>query len=141
MSTQNIKARSANKIIITIDGKTIGGIRECTANDSYSREGLYGIGDINPYENVPTAARYQLSVSGVAFYTNNMRQAGIVGENGEDMLRGMVFDIAFLDKDSGDVLRKYTGCSHDSGSVSVQANRVIIQSGQFIALDAQGTAV
>ena len=69
-----------------------------------------------------------------------MLQAGLVPENGEAMLQGLVFDFEVYSKDDGTLLRKYIGCSYASGSIEVQKHAIVMQSAQFNALDVTGTA-
>ena len=137
---QNIKTRSGNRVVVVFDGKQIGALQSVRQSDDYGLEGVYGIGDINPVEHVPTAARYTLSVSNVVLRKGDMRSAGLIPENGAAALQGLVFDIVQLDKDTGEELRKYTGCSYASGDIDVSRNAIVMANASFMALDVSGGA-
>jgi hypothetical protein len=139
MATTNIKVRSGNRTVVFFDGKQVGLIQSVRSSDSYGLEPVSGIGDIHVKEHVPTTATHSLSVQQLVLYTGTLRQLGIAVENGDDALKGVVFDIVQMDK-GGEVLRKYTGCSFDSGSLEVSAHRVISSSCEFKALDVSGKA-
>jgi hypothetical protein len=137
---QNLKTRSGNRIVIVLDGKQIGLLQSVRANDDYSPEPASGIGDIHVQEYVPTMARHTLSVSAMLLNRGAMLEAGLASENGEAMLQGLVFDIEVYSKDDGTLLRKYIGCSYASGDLEVSKHAIVMQSGQFYALDVTGTA-
>lgn len=136
---ENLKARSGNRIVITLDDKQIGTMKSCRMNDDYSPEPVTGIGDIHVVEYVPTIARHSLSCSYVVLNAGALRDIGIALENGDDALNGLVFDIVIMSKDDGAVLRKYEGCSYASGDLEIQANAVVMANAQFNALNVTGT--
>lgn len=141
MSKVNLKVRSANRVAVVLDGKQVGAMQSVRMSDDYGLEGVYGIGDIDPVEHVPSAARYSLSVSNVVLRKESLRSLGLVPENGAGALQGVVFDIEVYDKDTGELLRKYGGCSYASGDVDVSKNAIIMSSAQFMALTVTGTGV
>lgn len=137
---QNVKTRSGNRIAVLFDGKQIGLVRSVRANDDYSPEPASGIGDIHVQEYVPTMARHSLSISAMVLIKGAMLEAGIVMENGDAVLQGLVFDLEWFDKDTQASLRKYIGVSYASGDIDINAHQIVVQSGQFNALDVTGTA-
>ena len=137
----NVKTRSGNRIVVVFDGKQIGLVRSVRANDDYAPEPASGIGDIHVQEYVPTMARHSLTVQSMVLIKGAMLEAGIAAENGDAMLQGLVFDLEVYDKDNGNLLRKYTGVSYASGDIEMQAHQILVQSGQFNALDVSGKAV
>lgn len=141
MAVENIKVRSGNRIRAVMDGKTVGLIQDVRMNDDYSPEPASGVGDIHVQEWVPTMARHSLQVSHMVMFEGSLRAQGLTLENGDDALRGMVFDIEVSDKDSGEVLRKYLKCSYASGDVDVRKHAIVVASGTFNALDVVGTVV
>lgn len=110
---QNVKVQSGNRIAVVFDGKEIGLVQSVNMNDSYGLDPASGIGDIHVQEHVPTMAVHSLSVSALLLKKGAMMQAGIVPENGEIALRGLVFDFEVYSKDDGTLLRKYVGVSYD----------------------------
>lgn len=136
----NLKTRSGNRIAVVFDGKQIGLLQSVRANDDYSPEPASGIGDIHVQEYVPTMARHTLSVSAMLLNRGAMLEAGIAMENGDAVLQGLVFDFEVYSKDDGTLLRKYIGCSYASGDLEVSKHAIVMQSGQFNALDVTGTA-
>ena len=139
MAQTNIKVRTGNRTVVLLDGKQVGLIQSVRSSDSYGLEGVGGIGDIHQQEYVPTTATHSLSIQQLVLYTGTLRQLGLTLENGDDALKGTVFDIVTMDK-NGETLRKYTGCSFDSGDLEISAHRVISASCQFKALDVSGKA-
>lgn len=137
---QNVKVQSGNRIVVVFDGKQIGLIQNVSMNDDYSPEPASGIGDIHVQEYVPTMARHSLSVSAMLLKRGAMLEAGIAVENGDGALQGLIFDFEVYSKDDGTLLRKYIGCSYASGSLEVSKHAIVVQSGQFNALDVTGTA-
>jgi hypothetical protein len=141
MATQNLKTRSGNLIAVVFDGQQIGLVQNVRMNDDYSPEPASGVGDIHVEEYVPTMARHSLSVSTMVLNKGSMRAAGLSVENGDAILRGMVFDLEVFDKVTGDLLRKYLGVSFASGDVEVQKHAIVMASGTFNALDVVGAAI
>lgn len=137
---QNLKVRSGNRIYVVFDGKQIGMVRSVRGNDDYSPEPASGIGDIHVQEYVPTMARHSISVSTMVLNKGSLLDAGIAMENGDAVLQGLVFDLEIYDKDTGSLLRKYSGVSYASGDIDINAHQIVVQSGQFNALDVSGTA-
>ena len=138
MARANLKTRSVNRIVVQFDGKQIGLVQSVRASDDYGPEPASGIGDIHVQEYVPTMARHNLTVSNMVLNANSMRQAGITMENGDAVLQGLVFDIVSYDKDTGDELRKYIGCSYASGDIDLSKHAIVMSNAQFNALDVAG---
>jgi len=138
MATSNLKTQSGNRIVVEFDNKNIGLIQSVRAQDNYGLEPASGIGDIHVIENVPSKAIHTVSVNSMVLMVGSMRSAGIAALNGDAVLAGLVFDIVIYSKDTGKVLRKYVSCSYESGDVDVQAHRIVMETGQFKALDVTG---
>lgn len=135
---QNRNVRSGNQIKVFFDGKEVGLVQSVNSNDDYSPEPASGIGDIHVQEYVPTMARHSLSISQMMLQKDALMAAGIVPENGDAVLKGYVFDLESYDNVSGDLLRKYTGCSYASGSIETTKHAIVTRSAQFNALDVSG---
>lgn len=138
---QNLKTRSGNRIAVVFDGKQIGLVQSVSMNDDYSPDPASGIGDIHVQEYVPTMARHSLSVGTMVLKKGSMLEAGISMENGDAVLQGLVFDFESYDSDTGELLRKYVGCSFASGSIDIQKHAIVTSNAQFYALDVTGTGV
>jgi hypothetical protein len=138
---QNLQTRSGNRIVVTLDGQQVGLVQSVRMSDDYSPEPASGIGDIHVVEHVPTMARHSISVQTMVLNKKSLRKAGIAMLNGDAVLRGLVFDITSFDKDTGEILRKYTGCSYASGEADIQKHSIVMSSGQFNALDVTGDAI
>lgn len=141
MAQINLKARSGNRVVVKLDGKSVGLIQSVRMSDDYSPEPASGIGDIHVQEYVPSMARHTLTVSNMVLYVGAMREAGLAALDGDDMLQGRVFDIEVFSKDDGSLLRKYMGCSYASGDVEVNKHAILMSNGQFNALNVSGTGV
>jgi len=139
MAQKNLHVRSGNRLVVIFDNKRIGVVQSVRMADDYAPEPASGIGDIHVVEHVPTMARHSVSVSTMVLYTGAMTQAGLAFENGDDALAGLVFDIVSYDKDSGQELRRYKGCTYASGEVDVTKHAIVMSSAQFMALDVVGT--
>jgi hypothetical protein len=142
MATENIKVHSGNRVEIKFDGKTIGLLQNVSISDSYNPEPASGIGDIHAVEYVPTMAQHTITAGSMVLRNENLRAAGIMAENGDDILRGNVFDIVIYAKSplSG-VLRTYTGCSFASGQSTVVKHGILTMDATFNALDAKGVGL
>lgn len=136
----NSNVRSGNTIAVLFDGKQVGLLQSVSASDDYSPEPASGIGDIHAIEYVPTMARHSLNVSTMMLKKGALMEAGIAMENGDDVLRGVVFDFEVYSKDDGTLLRKYIGCSYASGSLEFSKHAIVMQSGMFNALNVAGKA-
>lgn len=141
MAATNLKTRSGNRIIVTLDGKQVGLMQSCRASDDYSPEPSSGIGDIHVQEYVPTMARHNLNVSFMVLNKNALFDQNLIPENADGVLRGLVIDIEQFDKDTGNLIRKYMGCSFASGDYEITKHAIVMQSAVFLALDVIGTSV
>lgn len=141
MSKPNVQTHSGNRCQVEFDGKMVGLVQSVRANDSYGLEPASGIGDIHVVEHVPTKAMHSLSVSSMVLFKKNLISLGLIPENGDGALAGLVFDIVIYSRDTGAVLTKYLSCSYDSGDVDVSAHRIVTRSAQFKALDKTGASM
>lgn len=139
--TTNVQTQTGNRIIIEINNVRVGLLQSCSASDDYGLEAATQIGDIHVQEHVPTLARHRLSVRRMVLIKQSLRSAGIAVVNGDDALKGFVFDIVYYSRDTGAVLRKYISASYASGSIDVSANRIVMEDGVLMALDAGGTGL
>ena len=136
MASTNQRVKTGNRFIISFDGRKVGVCKSVDMRDDYGVEPVSGIGSINVIEHVPTLARHTLTVEEVVMNASSLLALGIAAENGDDMLAGSVFDIA--SQDDGGMMRKYSGCSYASGSISIRGNAVVVSNATFNALTVSG---
>lgn len=139
MAQTNVRTQSGNRLAVVLDNTEVGLIQSIRSSDDYSPDPASGIGDIHVQEYVPTMARYSIAISTMVLKKKNLRQLGLIPENADDMLKGAVFDILEQDKDTGQVLRKYIGCSYASGDTDVTKHAIVVSNATFLALDVAGT--
>jgi hypothetical protein len=124
-----------------LDNNLVGLAQSVRASDDYGPEPASGIGDIHVQEYVPSMARHAISVSAMVLNVGSLRQLGVAPENGDAMLKGLVFDFVTVSKDDGSVLRKYMGCSFASGDIEISKHAIVMNNAQYNALDVQGTGI
>lgn len=140
--TPNIQVRSGNTMRVVFGGVEIGLLQDLSASDDYSPEPASGIGDIHVQEYVPTMARHSLRTSQMVLLNQSLREAGVASINGDDALKGLVFDIEVFDKrDAGRLLRKYRKCNFASGEVDIRKHAIVVNNCQLQALDVEGTGL
>jgi hypothetical protein len=138
MAQINQNTHTGNRIIVRFDGESVGLIQSVRMNDDYAPEPASGVGDIHVQEYVPTMARHNLNVSNMVLKKASLRAKGLVPENADAMLQGLVFDIEVYDKDNATLMRKYMGCSYASGDLDVQKHAIVVSNAVFNALDVSG---
>lgn len=131
----NVQTQSGNRIVVEFDGKQVGLCQSVKPTDNYAPEAAYGIGDIHALEYVPTKAQHSIVVKNLVLMKDNLRALGILPENGDEVLKGHVFDLCIYGKDDGKLLRKFVGCSYATGSFEVAANKIVSDEVTFNALD------
>lgn len=141
MTQKNLNVLTGNRVVIRLDNTVVGLLQTVRFSEEYGHEPVYGIGDIDPQEQAPTSAKYSVTVSKVALMTDRLRDAGITALDSDAVLKGVVFDIAVLSKDTNQVLRQATGCSYTGGDFSVEKNAIIISNANFSALKMTGTGL
>lgn len=143
MPTEHRIVNSGNRIQVQFDGREIGLLQNIRPSDDYGHEAASGIGDIHVQEHVPSMARHQISTSTMVLFKKNLRDSGIAMENGDEVLKGLVFDIVIYGKDPKNtgMLRKYTQCSFTSGDVEVTKHTIVASNAQFLALDVVGKRI
>lgn len=139
MAQVNLQARSGNKIFARFDNQDIGLVQSVRLNEDYAPTEASGIGNAKPIEWVPTFARYQCQVSWMVLNKISMYSSGLVPQNADIVLQGLVFDIEILDRDSGQTLRKFVGCSYATGDIEVTKHQIVVTNATFMALDVTGT--
>ncbi len=149
---QNVRVYSGNRITLEVANQEIGLAQSLQAADSYGLQPASGIGNINVIEYVPSLATHEVTLSAVLLYPSALANVasiqdfdnGHAFENGKAALRGLTCDIVLrgrsiegIDNPQGAdrVIRKYVGCSYDSGTISVEKHAIVIYNARFRALD------
>jgi len=143
MANEHRIVNSGNRIEVQFDGKVVGLLQNLRMSDDYGHEPASGIGDIHVQEYVPSMARHSLSASTMVLFTKNLRDSNISMENGDAVLKGMVFDIVVFGRDpkNAGVMRKYTNCSFTSGDIEISKHAIVVANAQFVALDVTGQKI
>jgi hypothetical protein len=159
--SQNAVVRSSNRFTIKRGDTVIGLLQDLRCQDDYSPEPASGIGDIHVKEYVPTMARHTISTSQACMFTASLRKLGISFENGDDAMKGLVFNIEICDRvyqetvslgktgpgntawvgvaeegATGTVLRRYEKCSFASGDIEIRKHAMIVTSATINACNA-----
>ena len=137
MARTNIKTHSGNKTLIRLDGKAVGLIQDLTANENYNLEAASGIGDIEVQEHVPTVASYTLTMSQMTLVDKTLISEGLHPEDAQETLEGKVFDIEMY-ADNGQLLRKYTDCTFESGDFRFAKHQITINNAVYKGLSTKG---
>ena len=124
---QNKQVVSANNAKVVIDGAVVGSATGLTYTMDTGLEAQYGIGSAEPYENVPSQVRYDVSVDTLVLRKDVMIEKGIVPQNAQDVTKGHVFDLLAFN-DDGSLFAGAFNCSFGSCRTSINANRVIARS-------------
>ena len=154
MAYTNQQTWSGNLITVELDNQIVGLIQSVRLSDNYGLEDASGIGDLHVIEHVPSKAVHSVSVSAMTLFTGNLRTVlGELNENGDAVMKGLVFDIGIYARGAygtggptttppaGALLRTIVGCSYDSGDIDITAHRITMSSGQFKALDVRGVGI
>ena len=143
MSNEHRIVNSGNRIEVQFDGKVIGLLQNLRLSDDYGHEPASGIGDIHVQEYVPAMARHELTAESMILFTKNMRDSDISMENGDEVLKGLVFDIVVYGRDpkNAGMLRKYTQCTFTSGDSTITKHAILTANARFLALDVTGTKI
>jgi hypothetical protein len=137
VTNQNVL--TGNRLQVMLNGVLVGAMQSLRLSDSYGLDAVYGIGDIDPLENVPTRGSYSMAVTNYVLKQASLRKLGLVPENGADTLTGLVFDVQVYSRDTGKVMRTIKGCSYNSGDLDIRANAIVGQNSSWLALGTFGT--
>lgn len=141
MAMQNLRINHANRHQLLFDGYAVAFLESVSPDDDYGVEPQSGIGDIHVQEHTPSVARHTINVQGVIPKTRNLKQLGVLTENGDIALTGKVFDIVLVNLDTGSPARTYRGCTCARVGHQISKHRAISFSATFMALDVNGTDI
>jgi len=138
MAGVNKNVYSGNIIAIKFDTSVVGLLSNVNLSDDYSPQPASGIGDIHVVEWVPSEARHTINASQGILFGKSLRNVGFAPENGDEVLKGTVFDIVQYDRETGEILRKYINCSYASGSTEIAKHSIVMNNAVFNAIDVSG---
>lgn len=143
MAKEHRITHNGNRIEVQFDGKVVGLLQNIRMSDEYGHEPASGIGDAHAQEYVPGMARHSLSASTMILFSKNLRDLNIAMENADEVLQGLVFDIAIYGKDpnGAGLLRKYLNCTFTGGDVEINKHAIMVANAQFVALDVTGGSI
>jgi hypothetical protein len=141
VTSTNQNVLTSNRLQIMFGGVLVGAMQSMRLSDGYSLDAVYGIGDIDPIENVPTRASYGFSVSNYVLKLATLRTLGLVPENGAATLAGLVFDVQVVSRDTNLVLRTVKSASYNSGDTDIRATAIIGQNSNWMALGIFGKGI
>lgn len=131
----NLQTLSGNRLIVTLNQQRVGVLQSVRMNDDYSPEPASGIGDIHVVEWVPGMARHTINVNAMVLFKGSLMKLGLIPDNANAVLLGTVFDIESFSKDTGELIRKYMGCSYASGDFEITKHAIVMQTAVFNCLD------
>lgn len=164
---QNIIVRSSNRFSIVMGDTVVGLLQDLRCQDDYSPEPASGIGSIAVREYVPTMARHTISTSQACMFTDSLRKLGVSLNNGNDAMRGLVFDIQIHDRsgikasgsnakpsgdetnieytdfdasNKGNILRIYKKCSFANSDIEIRKHAMVVTNATINACDVGGPA-
>lgn len=143
MSKEHRIVNSGNRIEIQFDGKQVGLLQNVRFGDDYGHEPASGIGDLHVQEYVPAMARHEINAETMVLFVNNLRDLDISMENGDEVLKGLVFDIVVFGRDpkNSGMLRKYTQCTFTSGDTTITKHAILTANARFLCLDTSGKRI
>lgn len=140
--------QTGNRIQVLIGGRVVGLVQSMQCADDYGVQPATKIGSIEAVEIVPLESNHTISVSMMMLSHDTLYQAadgtrlipegGATGFKGANAaIQGLEMDIVVRqyagDSDDGKLLVMYRKCVYSSGSIDIQANRIVIASATFRA--------
>lgn len=132
--------QSANLVDISIKGKSVGRAQSIRSTRSFGTVDVYQIGSIMPQESAALKFEGRVTLSRFRLRRSDLIKQGIVSV-GADVLQKPVFDITIRDKESGQIIESYLGCSIISTDTEVRANEIISEEAQFTYLWAESQGI
>lgn len=128
---------SGNDVRVFLGGVEVPLLQNLSGDDAYNHEPASGVGDIHVTEFIPSRAMHTITIDKMIFKPELLTLLGIIVENGDGALRGLMFDIEVQAKRGG-VLKTWYDAKCDRARVTVRAHSIIVQDATFMALDTAG---
>lgn len=134
-SASEQKTHTGHTILLKIKGNTIGRAQGIDGERSFGTEGIYEIGSIMPQEHVNN--RYEGSVNIERFLVRNtdLARAGYASL-GEEVLKKNVITLEVVDKYTGNIVRRYHGCTIVTYRETFRVNAIAGENATFTYLRA-----
>jgi hypothetical protein len=139
--------QTGNRIQVLVGGQVVGLVQSMQCADDYGVQPATKIGQIEAVELVPLEANHTITVSMMMLSQDNLYQTAdgtrLIPESGQnnpkynDAIKGLEMDIVVRsmagDSSDGKLLVMYRKCVYSSGSIDIQAQRIVISSATFRA--------
>lgn len=126
---------TGNTALIKIDGVAVGRAQGFNPSTDYGTQGVYELGTIMPVEHVYLRYEGRISFERFMMRRENLASLGYVGL-GEDILKKDIIDIEVQDKETGETIAAYRGCTFANYDARHQANAIAGESATVYYLSA-----
>lgn len=130
----NYLVENANQVIVTIGDQVVAYCQTAPHSIDFGTEALYGIGEATPQEIQQLRILPQITVEYFALTEEGMNLLG-GGTRLAYQLSNNQFDLHIIDGQTNTVVFTYVDCVAQNFSEQVSANRPVVQSVPFIAID------
>lgn len=141
--------QTGNRIQVLIGGRCVGLVQSAQCADDYGVQPATRLGQIEAVELVPLESNHTINVSMMMLTADTLYQSAagdrLIPESGDSgfsqsnaAVQGLEMDIVVRDAKSGKMLRMYRKCVYSSGTIDIQANRIVISSATFRATHVVG---
>ena len=144
------KAYTGNLIVVELRNTRYALIRSLHIQEDFAPEPLQGAGEVQVVEWVPTTARYTLTADWMVS-PGGITRGHIIPEDYATRLGTELFNITIYDRFNMKLgekyvmveneLRQYQDCSYVSGTISIEAHRIVTTNAVFHAISASGTSI
>jgi hypothetical protein len=136
--------QTGNRIQVLIGGRVVGLVQSAQCADDYGVQPATRLGQIEAVELVPLTANHTITVSMMMLTADTLYRSAhgdrLIPEGGDSghairnsAVEGLEMDIVVRDAKTGTMLCMYNKCVYSSGSIDIQAQRIVISSATFLA--------
>lgn len=126
---------TGNTALIKIDGVAVGRAQGFSPSTDFGTQGVYEIGTIMPVEHVYLRYEGRISFERFMMRKENLALLGYVGL-GEDILKKHIIDIEVQDKETGETITVYRGCTFANYDATYRANAISGENASVLYLSA-----
>lgn len=111
MATQaNQTVHSGNTVLLKVKGQVVGRAQSLDGRRSFGTEGVYEIGSIMPQEHINNRYEGTVTLERFLIKKDDLAKVGMAAL-GEEILNTDIIDIEVIDKNNGQTVRVYRGCT------------------------------